>query len=393
MLSSIPAMNTAIHLRRSALAPVSLLALAAALAVGCAVPAEKGPGSSGGSSGGASSSGGGAGVGTGNVDGSVVGIWQETVSSGGDFENTLTGATFTVTQGYSAKLKIRADGSYSFEHYSAGASSSCSSVTAFDKSRGVADFDGKKLVLKPSQRTVDVTGCGDSGVRTLGSDPIVFDARITAYETIAKERTLAVELTNGPYPLKLKLLQLDPASQKKQPAQPADFTLGKTGPFTELLGTWAPSAGSDLRFYDPKTGAAYMPKYNGAEHKWLVFTEDGYEMASALENAAGVGSGVCKKDVVYWEKGAATFAVVQRVNDDYSGDVRFTASEARLVVTIRDCEEDDGTTTYTLAPLTSYWKWRWSAAVGINLGAEYERTPFQWAMATNSVGWDTYRKR
>ena len=159
------------------------------------------------------------------------------------------------------------------------------------------------------------------------------------------------------------------------------------------LREWAPSTGSDLGFYDPASGASYVPKYNGAEHKWIKFVPGGYEMASALENAAGAGSGVCKKDVVYWEKGAAVFASLQQVNDDYMGDARFTATQARLIVTIRDCEEDDGTTTYELTPVTSYYKWRWSAAVGITLGSEYERAPFQWTMATNSVGWDSYHKR
>lgn len=375
---------------------LSTLTLGACLALGCTVAPDAGKGSSGGSSsggGGSSSGGSSSGGATGNVDAPIVGIWQETVASGGDFQNTSTGATFSVTQGYSARLKIRADGRYSFQHYSAGASSTCSSVTAFDKSVGVADFKDGKLVLRPSERTIDVHACADSGLKTMGTEPMEWAAEIAPYETLAKETTRKVTLTGGPYPLTLKLLQLDPASQTSQPPQPAGFQLGADPPYDVFIGSWAPSSGSDLGFYDPSSGDFYVPKYNGAEHKWLKFVPGGYEMATVLENAAGAGSGVCKKDLVYWEKGTATFSTLKVTNDTYEGDARFQATEARLVVNVTGCEEDDGAKSYSVKPLSSYFKWQYTAQVGFLLGCEYDKTPFQFATCTNNVGWNTYRKR
>lgn len=375
---------------------LSALTLGACLALGCTVApdAGKGPasgGSSGGSSSGGSSSGGpGA---TGDVDASLVGIWQETVASGGDFQNTATGATFSVTQGYSARLKIRADGRYSFEHYSAGASATCSSVSALDRSSGVADFKDGKLVLRPSERTIDVRACADSGVKSLGAEPIEWNAQVAPYQTIAKETTRKVTLSGGPYPLTLKLLQLDPTTQTTQPPQPPGFQLGGDSPYDVFIGTWAPSSGSDLGFFEPSSGDFYVPKYNGAEHKWIRFVPGGYEMATVLENAAGAGSGVCKKDLVYWEKGTALFSTLKVTNDTYEGDARFQATEARLVVNVTGCEEDDGVKSYAVKPLSSYYKWQYTAQVGFVLGCEYDKTPFQFATCTNSVGWNTYRKR
>ena len=302
------------------------LALASAALGGCTVAGPAGAGgngpggaaSSSGAEGGGGSTEGGAGA-PGDVAPRLVGIWQETAASGGDFTNTATGESFTVSQGYSARLKIRADGSYSFEHYSAGVSSSCASVTAYDKSVGAAEFHEGRLVLRPTQRTLDVRACADSGTRTVANDPIEFAASVSSYETLIKETTLQVELTAGPYPLKLKLLQLDPTKQATQPPRPAGFQLGQDAPYGVLVGTWAPLE-ADVGFYEPSSGAFYVPKYNGSEHKWLRFTQGGYELASVLENAAGAGSGVCKKDLVYWEKGTATFATLTQTNDTYRGD-------------------------------------------------------------------------
>ena len=56
-----------------------------------------------------------------------------------------TGEANLDLDGYSARLEIRPDGSYSFEHYSAGASASCALVTAYDKSVGAAEFHDWRL--------------------------------------------------------------------------------------------------------------------------------------------------------------------------------------------------------------------------------------------------------
>lgn len=322
-----------------------------------------------------------------------VGIWQQTAAAGGDFTNTVTGESFTMSQGFSARLKLRANGQYTFEHYSSGTSGSCAAVSALDKSEGTAQVSEGRLVLTPTTRTLDVKGCEGAGLRTLPNDPIAFDATITTYETLIKETTLLLELSGGPYPLKLRLLNPEPSPDVTSPAQPPSFQLGADGPYTELLGTWAPSQGSDLGFYDPASGATYVPEYNGAEHRWLRFTDGGYEMATSFENAGGADSGVCKKDLVYYERGRALFAKTSQENDRIFGDARFAAEEARLVVTIRACDEDDGTKTYDLKPLTSYFKWEWTPSVGFNLGCEYPKHPHQFAACTNDVGWNSLKKR
>lgn len=340
-------------------------------------PAGSTSGGGGSSSGGSSSGGSSGGAASGSVAPGLAGIWQETVASGSDV---------TDTRGYSARLKIRENGQFTFEL----ATSESPTCTDLERIVGSADFSEEQLVLRPTQRTLKSCKSGD---QTLSNDPLRFKATITPYETLIKEPSLALELTEGPYALKLKLLHRTTPAKPAQPPQPSDFRLGSDAAYDVLLGTWAPSEGSDLGFYDPTTGRSYVPKYNGSEHRWLRFTAEGYELATSFENAGGPGGGLCKKDIVYYESGVPAFTTLRESNGTFEGDVRFQASVARLVVTIRDCEEDDGTKSYELEPLTSYYKWQYTAQVGFVMGCEYPKTDYQFATCTNGVGWNTLRKR
>ncbi|MBS2015385.1 MAG: hypothetical protein JST00_21030 [Deltaproteobacteria bacterium] len=349
-----------------------LVALASlSLAAGCEPP------KTGGGDGGVAPPTSASGAPVGTVSAGLAGIWQRTVAAGTDV---------TDTRGYSVRLKIKGDGRFSFEL----ATSESPTCTDLERMTGSADFGEGRLVLRPARRVV--TSC-KSGEQVLSNDPISFKATITKTETLIKEPTLALELSEGPYALKLELLHRDPPADPSQPPRPSDFQLGRDAAYEPLLGTWAPSEGSDLAFYDPSTGQSYVPKYNGAEHRWLRFSADGYELATSFENAGGPGSGLCKKDLVYYESGVPTFSTLREVNGTFEGDVRFEAKQARLVVTLRDCEEDDGTKTYELRPLTSYYKWQYSPGVGFVMGCEYAKHDYQFATCTNGVGWNTLRKR
>ena len=329
----------------------------------------------------------------GSFPAALVGIWQQTVSSGGDYTNTVTGEQFRQSSGFSAKLVLNPDGRYSLQHYSQGVSSSCARVSYFDESAGTALVQEDRLILRPTQRTLTINNCTNSGKRTLSNNPIVFSASLEYYETLIKETTLKLSLRNGPFPLDLKLLQLDPSIQLDPPTQPETFQLGEDPPYREILGLWADAADSDINFYNAQTGAFYIPKYNARENRWLRFFPGGYELAKVFDNASI--EGVCKKDLIYYEKGTATFKVTEVRNDTYTGDVRFEASEARLIVTIRGegCGGFAGTKKYDLEPLTAYYKFGFTQSVGFQLGCEWPRHQWQFAVCVNNAGWNSYRKR
>lgn len=327
----------------------------------------------------------------GSVPAVLVGIWQQTVASAGDYTNTFTGETFTLSQGYSAQLKIRANGQFTFDHYSQGVASNCRQISYLDRMSGTLEIRNNRLTLRPKERRLVVNNCTRSGTFTLPDTPVVFNAALSWYETLIKEPTLQMELSGGPYPLKLKLLQRDLSARPEQPLQPEAFQLGQDPPYQEFIGTWAPSRGSDLNFYNPRSGAFYLPPYNASEHRWLRFVPGGYELATVFENANLEGA--CKKDLVYYERGRALFKVLEVRNDTYEGDVRFQAEEARLVVQIRGCEGDNGVRRYTLEPLTSYFKFQYTASVGFTLGCVWPWHEWQFAVCTNRVGWNSFRKR
>lgn len=323
----------------------------------------------------------------------LVGVWQQTASSADDYTNTVTGERFRLGSGFSVKLILHADGRYALQHYTQGVSSSCARVSYLDDSVGTATVQDNRLVLRPSQRTLTIVNCTSPGKRTLPNNPLVFNASLEYYETLIKEVTLKLELQGGPFPLSLKLLQLDPMLELPPPAQPEGFQLGQDPPYRELLGLWADAQDSDTGFYNPQTGAFYIPKYNARENRWLRFVSGGYELAKVFEDANT--EGVCKKDLIYYEKGSALFQVLNVNNNTYTGDVRFQASEARLIVQVRGegCGSFAGTRRYNLKPLTAYYKFGFTESVGFQLGCEWPQHRWQFAVCVNGAGWNSYRKR
>ncbi len=292
--------------------------------------------------------------------GDLVGIWQITRASGGDYENLTTGYTFSMTSGYSALLKIRADGSYLMEFYSSGVSSTCAFVSSLEQSAGTVTYQGDQLILQPAWHTIMLDNCTSSGKQDMGTEPIVYTFKLRQEFDFYGLRGAKLELTGGPIPLDMDLFHPEPLMPGYQPQQPADFVLGTDPPYQEFLGLWAPAPDSDVSFYNPQTGEFYFPEYNASYHNYLRFNNDGsYEMAVAADGYNDY-EGICNRDYIYYEKGIPTFSVTDspRVPGDFTrGHAQFQATDARLVVNIRDCDEDDGVLRYNLVPQISYYTW------------------------------------
>lgn len=301
---------------------------------------------------------------SGAIPPSLVGIWQQTRAAGGDYKNTVTGATFSVLTGFSVKLVIGDDGGYYMAYATSGTDPNCAGqVTYFEQSTGTASVQGSTLVLEPSHHQVDVTSCAANGPRDLGTAPIVYDMNLSDTFDYYGLRTYELTLEGGGHPLDLEVLHREPLMPGYQPAQPADFVLGQERVYTEFIGTWAPEPNSDLGFYDPATGAFYLPEYNGSGHEWVRFGLDGYELARAWREYNV--EGVCSKDYVYYERGDSVFSITKPPSyqgDIILGNVRLEAADARLVVNIHDCDELDEVLRYDLVPLTSYYAWYYRPA-------------------------------
>lgn len=291
----------------------------------------------------------------------LVGIWQQTRASAGDYRNLTTGYEFTATSGFSAQLVIGVDGGYYMAYYSSGYQTGCAvPVSYFEQSRGAAGWEGSRLLLQPVEHRLDVNGCTNPGSYDLGTDPIVFAATVVEAFDFYGLRSYTLTLDGGPHPLELGLLHHEPLMPGYQPEQPADFVLGDVAVYREFVGTWAYSEGSRLDFYDPRTGAYYLPEFDGTGHEWLRFGETDYELARAWRDYNL--EGVCKKDYVYYERGTPTMTVTeapQSEGADIVGHLRLRAFEARLVVNIHDCEGYEQTSRYDLVPQTSYYTWRY----------------------------------
>jgi hypothetical protein len=316
----------------------------------------------------------------------LVGVWQMTRASAGEYRDVASGSEFAMTSGFSTLLKLRPDGTFVFQFYSSGVAPDCAFVTHFDTSVGHAVVEGGALVLRPTQRTVEAGACARSGTYEPGLEPMVLPARLTEGFDAEGHRMWTLELEGGPVPLSLTLLHRPPSSMPPQPAQPADFVLGDLPPFDEMQGVWSPHPNSDLGFFDPATDAWYLPEYNGATHLWLRFSGETYDLARAWRDYGY--EGVCGKDYVYYEHGRAQMANLEDVGgqgEQFRGHARFAADDARVVVQVRDCGEDDGATLYTLTPQVSYYEWsyrletNWLARIpeGLSLSCPWSRSEWQ----------------
>jgi len=327
---------------------------------------------------------------TGSFPAELSGIWQDTLASGGEFTNLYTGVTFNMTQGYSAQFKVRPNGEFYFAHYSQGVSSTCALVSFFDQMVGQAEFTGSRLVLRPRERRLDVQNCANSGPLNLPLSPVSFDAVVSEYETFL-DTTVQMVLSGGPYPLKFKLLNPTPPANPPQPPQPQDFQLGTETPYQGIIGLWGHR---DTDFYNPQTGVYRFPDCCG-ENRFLRFTAEGYELGMAFVQVNL--EGVCKKDLIYYEKGNALFKVTdQRDPDTYQGDVRLEATQARLIVRIRECGSEDGVQEHSLKPLTSYYRWSYTMPAGgdyFMLGCQYGRHLWGFAVCYNATPWYSYERR
>ena len=314
---------------------------------------------------------------TGSVPPELVGIWQDTIASSGDYKNVTTGETFSLTQGYSVQLKFKANGQFYFAHASTGVSTTCAYVSYFDQMTGVAVFQNNQLTLTPTQRRLDISSCTNSRSLDLTKDSLSFNATILDTQSELGEPSYTLALAGSDYTLNLKILQREPPSNPDQPAQPQDFQLGTDGVYSDLNGLWTPALGSSTDFYNPQTGAFTIPDLNGSDHRWLRFSADGYETAKVWVNQYFLSPGVCKKDLIYYEKGAALFKVTEDVGGTgthFVGDVRLQASDVRLIVNIRDCGSDNGVKRYTLKPLAGYYRWIYfkDTPDRISLGCVYQ---------------------
>lgn len=320
----------------------------------------------------------------------LAGIWQNTLASSGDFVNPITGTPFSMTEGYSAQFKVKPSGEFYFAHYSAGVAPNCSFVSFFDQMTGVAQWANDRLTLRPRERRLDVKNCANSGSFAQPLDPLVFQARVTESPT-ALDPTLQMELIGGPYPLNFKLLDRTPPPAPTQAAQPEGFQLGADPPYQEILGLWGRY---ETDFYDPQTGAYRFPDCCG-EHRFLRFAPDGYELGLAFGDAQV--EGVCKKDLIYFERGQALFRVTdQRGPDTFQGDVRLAATEARMVVRVRNCGADDGVRIHAMTPLTAYYRFSHTLPAGgesFMLGCPYRNSDWTFAVCYDANPWYTYQRR
>lgn len=304
---------------------------------------------------------GGAGQGqVGSVPVELVGIWQQTRASAGDYTNGF-GENFSITSGFSVQLRIAENGSYMFTHFASGASPSCASVSYLDRSVGAAVLEDDVLTLIPSQREVEIDDCDVNETQDVPLDPIELTIGLeeqfnTYYGGL---RTYVMNVEGGPHPLSLTLLHRPPLAEPPQPAQAADFSLGEDAPFAELQGLWvAHATGTDTGFFNPETGAHYFPELNGSPHQWLRFVDGQYETAVALQNLNP--EGVCKSDLIYYEQGNALLQVLEDVQgqgNHFVGHIRLEATAARLIVRVRECDQDDATYEYDVPGQLSYYRW------------------------------------
>lgn len=290
----------------------------------------------------------------------LVGVWQMTRASAGDYREVATGRTFSMTSGFSTLLKLRPDASFVYQFYSSGTAHDCAFVSSLDSAIGTATWQAGRLVLTPAERTVEVTGCTAAGTYDGGREPLVFDAALEESFDSYQLRTWTLRLEGGPVPLAYTLLDRPPLTSPPVRDQPADFVLGDDPPYAELQGLWSSYPDSVTDFYDPVANTFYVPAYDGTTPMWVRFTPGGYEMAYLVRNV--MGAGVCRKDLLYYERGRARMVVLEDVGGrggHFRGHLRLEADDARVISSVNECGPDDGVVQNAAPRSTSYFEWTW----------------------------------
>ncbi|HEX2730142.1 MAG TPA: hypothetical protein VHM70_01000 [Polyangiaceae bacterium] len=326
----------------------------------------------------------------GSVPSELTGVWQETRASASDYEyDDGFGGTFSLTSGFSVQLKLTPDGQFYFAHYSSGASSNCAAVSQLEQAVGSAVFSGGTLTLYPQVHQIEATNCSNSSKFDAGLDPLVLDATLTEDRQVyGGMRMYRLELEGYAHPLDLVSLFRVPDYEPFQPDTPADFPAVESGGYAELQGLWAADSGTDVDFFNPDTGEFYLPELNGSPHRWIRFDNANYETAVALQNVNT--EGVCATDLIYYERGTANFGVTQDVGgqgDHFIGGARLDAEAARLIVNIRDCDEDNGVLTYDLQPLTSYYEFNLflSEPIMLDMNCKYSQSEWQSLLCEDGI--------
>lgn len=306
--------------------------------------------------GGSSSAAGGA-ASTGSLPSELIGVWQQTRASAGDYVSS-NGTQFSLTSGFSVQLKMSSNGAYYLATLGSGVTPTCASVSNFEESVGKVELVGDSLVFHPTAHRLDVTDCTGSKHTDLGVSPFALAISLQEAQHLRGGiRTYRMLANGGPHPYDLMLVHRPPLGDPPVVPQPADFTLGADDPYQEFQGLWVSAPGTDANFFDPATGNYYFPTLNGAAHVWLRMFPDGYETAIALQNVNS--DGPCKSDVIYYEQGEAKFAVLEDLygaGNHFLGSARFQSTAARLIVRIRECGESDATIAYDLPPVPRYFR-------------------------------------
>jgi len=290
--------------------------------------------------------------------GELVGVWQQSVASAGDYQDEESGAIFTMTSGYNAVLKLRANGEYYFSLFAAGVAHNCASVSHWDQSVGAVTLSGSTLILTPYERELTVTDCQGERTRNLTNAPLELAMTLEEQLDFNGMRVQRMDLTVDSVPLTLSALHQQPTDTPFAPERPVDFTADDNTTATGLIGLWTANLADPADFFDPSTGAFVLPGEGEFDYEQVRIEADVYELSRTWTEYDVTG--ICQKDYVYFERGTPSFSQVFDVYEDGEyriGHARFEATEAAVVVQVRECGDDDGAYLYDLVPVTSYYQW------------------------------------
>jgi hypothetical protein len=306
---------------------------------------------------GGNSAGSGGATSTSAIPSELVGVWQQTRATTGDY-TSQAGMAFSLSSGFTVQLKLSNNGAYYLANFGSGVAQTCASVSNLEQSTGTAEVVGNVIVFHPTTHVVDVIDCDGSRRVDLGIK--AFSLTISLQEAqhfYGGIRTYRMLAEGGPHPYDLMLLHRAPLADPPVQPQPADFILGADGPYQDFQGLWVAAPGTDSNFFNPTTGEYYFPELNGSPHAWLRMVPGGYETAIALQNVNS--DGPCKSDIIYYEQGQGLFAVLEDIGgqgNHFVGHACLQSTAARLIVRIRECGENDGIGVYDLPPLPRYFR-------------------------------------